>query len=169
MRWLVVFAATIAGCVASIPDDPTLTADLAWGTATVLTSSDTPRAPLPAPPAACLECDGTGVVAVRHDEPEVTQGGVPADACLLVLEVPESATVTINGLATTATGTVRRYMAAGLATGKRYDFVIVVNGEPRVVELGAGEQASVSFVLSRQTCPSCGGCGRQTRSVVVTR
>lgn len=168
MRWLVCFAVAIGGCVASIPDDPTLSADLAWGTATVLTN-DKPQAQPPAPPAACLECDGTGVVAARHDEPEVTSGGVPADACLLVLEVPEAATVTINGLATTATGTVRRYMAGGMAAGLRYEFRVVVNGEARVVELGPGEQASLSFVASRQTCPSCGGCGYQTHSVLVTR
>lgn len=170
MRWLVVFAVTIAGCVASIPDDPTLSADLAWGTAGVLTSAPRLSPPRPAGPAACSECDGSGVVPIKADAPTVCPNAeVPADSALLVLEVPAAAVVEINGLPTQATGTVRRYMANGLAAGKRYEFVVRADGQTRVVTLGPGEQASLSFVDGIQTCPQCRGCGGQLNSVMVTR
>lgn len=62
MRWLVVLLIVFAGCVASLPDDPTLSADLAVETARMVVAG---RAAPPAPTPdsdRCENCKGTGKV-----------------------------------------------------------------------------------------------------------
>ncbi len=81
---------------------------------------------------------------------------VPADAALLVVEVPAEAKVFVNGNETQSKGGVRRFLSRGLAAGRQYEFVVRIaverDGKPaeqtKVVALGAGERTSVSFVES---------------------
>ena len=63
MRWLVVFGAMCVGCVASIPSDHGLTADLACeaSRAVVRMRQGMPPAPKPADDR-CENCDGTGTL-----------------------------------------------------------------------------------------------------------
>jgi hypothetical protein len=61
-RWLVLFFVVTFGCVATLPSDPSLSADLAVETARMVIAS---RANLPAPtPDAgrCDNCNGTGKI-----------------------------------------------------------------------------------------------------------
>lgn len=60
MRWLVCLALMFAGCVGSIPDDPTITADLACEASRMLVQlqQDAP----PAPAGQCENCGGTGKI-----------------------------------------------------------------------------------------------------------
>lgn len=168
MRWLIFFAVLVGGCAASMPDDPMLTGDLAWGVAKVVATS--PKIQEPSPGPRCSECTGSGVVTVANDEPtSCKNGSVPPDSVLIVVEVPEGVPVVINGHPTTSTGRSRQFMARGLVSGKQYDFVVNANGQSRVVTMTAGEQANVSFIAAVQTCPSCGGCGLPTRSVMVSQ
>jgi hypothetical protein len=66
MRWLVVFVAVCAGCVASLPtDDAAITADLAAETAREVIRLRQQVAPTPVPPAPggqCDNCEGRGYV-----------------------------------------------------------------------------------------------------------
>lgn len=66
MRWLVVFAVVMVGCVASIPgDDAAITADLAAETAREVLRLRSEVAPTPVPPApggVCDNCEGRGYV-----------------------------------------------------------------------------------------------------------
>jgi uncharacterized protein (TIGR03000 family) len=77
---------------------------------------------------------------------------VPADAGLLVVEVPAEGTIFVNGQATASTGAERRFLSRGLVAGKQYEFVVrMKNGdaeETKVVTLSAGERAKVSFVAA---------------------
>jgi RecJ-like exonuclease len=61
MRWLIVFAAVFVGCIASIPADPTLSADLAVETARMISIL---RQGLPPTPVSneCSNCNGTGKI-----------------------------------------------------------------------------------------------------------
>ena len=61
-RWLIVFMVASIGCVASLPDDPSISADLAVETARmVIASRGIP--PLPPPDAGkCENCNGTGKI-----------------------------------------------------------------------------------------------------------
>jgi hypothetical protein len=61
VRWLVCLLLAVVGCVASIPDDPSLTADLAAETARMVVQLRH-DAPAPTPPSgeACENCGGTG-------------------------------------------------------------------------------------------------------------
>lgn len=63
-RWLVLFALTLVGCVASIPNDPTISADLAAETARAVMAlrREQPPAPAPKPGDPCANCDGRGYV-----------------------------------------------------------------------------------------------------------
>lgn len=62
MRWLVVFLIAIAGCVASLPDDASISADLAVETA-YLHASGRVVPPKPAPASdKCDNCNGTGKI-----------------------------------------------------------------------------------------------------------
>ena len=66
MRFLLVFVVVMAGCVATLPDDPTISADLAVETARAVMALraevDPPPAPGPRPGDKCPNCDGRGYV-----------------------------------------------------------------------------------------------------------
>ena len=65
MRFLLVFVVVMAGCVATLPDDPTVSADLAVETARAvmaLRKEVAPPAPGPRPGDRCPNCDGRGYV-----------------------------------------------------------------------------------------------------------
>ena len=68
MRWVVVFFVAMVGCVATLPDDPTITADLAVETARMavvaVPEQDSGR---------CENCNGTGKIGdgkIEFDCPE---------------------------------------------------------------------------------------------------
>ena len=79
---------------------------------------------------------------------------VPADGVLLLVSVPNDARVLVNGAATKATGTERRFVSRGLTEGEVYDYTITMvsdeNGksveETRAVSVSAGELYQVSFL-----------------------
>lgn len=83
---------------------------------------------------------------------------VPADAGMLVVHVPQSGKVFINGSETKAVGSVRRFLSRGLKAGEKYDFQVRVvaddNGTPaeqvKVVSLSAGEQREVEFAAAEK-------------------
>jgi hypothetical protein len=61
-RWLLVFAIVSIGCVASLPDDPSISADLAVETARmILAGRAAPPAPTPDSDK-CENCGGSGKV-----------------------------------------------------------------------------------------------------------
>jgi DnaJ-class molecular chaperone len=61
-RWLIVFAIVSIGCVASLPTDPGISADLAVETARmVIASRAAPPAPTPDSDR-CENCNGTGKI-----------------------------------------------------------------------------------------------------------
>jgi hypothetical protein len=61
-RWLIVFAIVSGGCVASLPSDPSISADLAVETARmVIASRSAPPAPTP-DAGRCENCNGTGKI-----------------------------------------------------------------------------------------------------------
>jgi len=65
VRFLLVFVVVMAGCVATLPDDPTVSADLAVETARAvmaLRKEVAPPAPGPRPGDRCPNCDGRGYV-----------------------------------------------------------------------------------------------------------
>jgi hypothetical protein len=64
-RWLVVFTVVVVGCVASIPDDPVISADLATQTALAVVRQrgqipPSPQPPAPKPGDTCRTCSGSG-------------------------------------------------------------------------------------------------------------
>jgi hypothetical protein len=62
MRWLVVMMIVFGGCVASLPEDPTLSADLSVETARmILAGRAAPPAPTPDSDK-CGNCNGTGKI-----------------------------------------------------------------------------------------------------------
>jgi DnaJ-class molecular chaperone len=62
LRWLVVFVIASIGCVASLPTDPGISADLAVETARmVIASRAAPPAPTP-DAGKCSNCNGTGKI-----------------------------------------------------------------------------------------------------------
>jgi len=62
LRWLVVFVIVSIGCVASLPTDPGISADLAVETARmVIASRAAPPAPTP-DAGKCSNCNGTGKI-----------------------------------------------------------------------------------------------------------
>jgi uncharacterized protein (TIGR03000 family) len=93
-------------------------------------------------------CDGTPVCAVAQPLERGTGS--------LVLNVPESAKVYINGEETVSTGTTRRYFSRGLLAEKRYKYDIRVvderNGEAveetKTVYLAGGNRSEMSFALA---------------------
>jgi hypothetical protein len=65
VRFLLVFVVVMAGCVATLPDDPTVSADLAVETARAvmaLRKEVAPPAPGPRPGDRCPNCDGRGYI-----------------------------------------------------------------------------------------------------------
>lgn len=62
-RWLLVFALVISGCVATLPDDDGVTADLACEAARQVVQMRQAMPPSPAPASdACENCNGTGKI-----------------------------------------------------------------------------------------------------------
>ena len=61
MRFLVAFAVVMVGCVASLPGDSTITADLACETARMVVQLRQEISPTPASDA-CENCNGTGKI-----------------------------------------------------------------------------------------------------------
>ena len=61
MRYLLPLIVLLSGCVATLPDDPTLTADLACETARLVVQLRNEIAPSPASDK-CDNCDGTGKI-----------------------------------------------------------------------------------------------------------
>ena len=78
---------------------------------------------------------------------------LPADAAMLIVELPAHGSIFVNGVKTSATGSVRRFVSRGLVEGKDYEFVVrmmvkrdgVISEETKVVSLSAGNRAAVSF------------------------
>lgn len=165
MRWMVFFTVLVVGCAATMPDDATITGDIAWGVAGAIT------APQHSAIESCVRCGGAGVVSIGRDEdrPTCASDTVPTDAVLIVVEVPSDAVVEINGQKTESTGSTRQYMSRNLIAGKWYEFVVRCGSEMRLVTVRPGERADLSFVDAIETCPRCGGCGREARSVMVQR
>ena len=64
MRFILAFLVVMAGCVATLPSDNGLTADLAAETARMVVQMRAQIAPTPAPPSdgKCRNCDGRGYV-----------------------------------------------------------------------------------------------------------
>jgi hypothetical protein len=64
MRFILAFLVVMAGCVATLPGDNGLTADLAAETARMVVQMRQEIAPTPAPPSdgKCKNCDGLGYV-----------------------------------------------------------------------------------------------------------
>jgi hypothetical protein len=64
VRFLVVFLIGMAGCVATLPDDPTISADLAVevarGVVQLRAAADTTPDDKPKPGDKCQPCNGTG-------------------------------------------------------------------------------------------------------------
>ena len=64
MRWLVPFVVVLVGCVATLPGDDSLTADIAAETARMVVQLRQQISPTPAPPSdgKCIPCNGTGTL-----------------------------------------------------------------------------------------------------------
>ena len=64
MRFLVALLVVFAGCVATLPDDPTLSADIAAETARAVVAArrEFAPAPKPTPTGKCTNCLGTGKI-----------------------------------------------------------------------------------------------------------
>lgn len=62
-RWLLAFTVVIAGCVATLPDDDGITADLACEAARAVVQMRQSMPPSPAPASdQCDNCNGTGKI-----------------------------------------------------------------------------------------------------------
>lgn len=64
MRWLLPLLVVLVGCVATLPGDDSLTADIAAETARMVVQLRQQIPPTPAPPSdgKCRNCDGRGFV-----------------------------------------------------------------------------------------------------------
>jgi len=64
MRWILTFMLMLVGCVATLPGDDSLTADLAAETARMVVQLRQQIPPTPAPPSdgKCTNCNGRGYV-----------------------------------------------------------------------------------------------------------
>jgi DnaJ-class molecular chaperone len=66
MRWVLPFVVVFIGCVATLPDDAGVSADLACETARMVVQMRQEIRPTPTPDAGkCERCDGTGVLGDR--------------------------------------------------------------------------------------------------------
>ncbi len=81
----------------------------------------------------------------QHPEARMRNSG------MLVLNVPDSATVFVNGYKTSSTGALRRMMSSGLEPGHSYSYEVrVVDGGQavtKVASLTAGQTLNLSFDL----------------------
>jgi uncharacterized protein (TIGR03000 family) len=128
--------------------------------------STTPSIPASPPPAHPSDMPGDGGPQPGPGADMDTAPNPPVDngaglyrrptSATLTVQVPADARVFVNGLATTSTGTVRRYVSNGLREGFNYTYQvraeIVRNGqtitETQTVKLQAGEAPSVEFALN---------------------
>jgi DnaJ-class molecular chaperone len=63
MRWIICLSIALAGCVATLPSDPSVTADLACETARMVVQLRQEITPSPVPASdKCENCDGTGKI-----------------------------------------------------------------------------------------------------------
>jgi hypothetical protein len=64
VRFVIVLLLAVAGCVATLPDDPTIMADLAVESARAIIGSrkEKPDDPKPQPGDKCPDCNGLGYV-----------------------------------------------------------------------------------------------------------
>ena len=63
-RWTLMFLALATGCVAALPTDQTITADLACEAARMVATlrQGMPPTPVPPQPGKCQNCNGTGKI-----------------------------------------------------------------------------------------------------------
>ncbi|OUT70135.1 MAG: hypothetical protein CBB70_02555 [Planctomycetaceae bacterium TMED10] len=96
-----------------------------------------------------------------HDKSDSKSGKAkpsPSDAVYLTVNVPEGASVLVNGKPTTTTGIRRTYISRGVAAGMRYKYDIQAkvdhDGESRienrVVYARAGDRPEVQFSFDAQ-------------------
>ena len=87
------------------------------------------------------------------DAKKTAAAGVPADGVMLVVEVPEDATLLVNGRETNLSGTVRNFVSAGLSDDEQYDYTISmrvtrggkVEEQTRTVSVSGGQRHVVAF------------------------
>ncbi|HWB09715.1 MAG TPA: TIGR03000 domain-containing protein [Pirellulales bacterium] len=120
----------------------------------------------PPPHPSDMPADGTPQPGADLDMPEEGAPAVPTDNgntfyrpstnATLTVRVPAEARVFVNGLATTSTGTVRRYVSNGLRAGYAYTYQIRVEvirdgqtvSETQTVKLQAGDTPNLEFALN---------------------
>lgn len=98
----------------------------------------------------CVRC--RPVLTVACNSP----AGLAPDVGALVINVPDSATVTVNGAATRSSGEVRRYYSRGLEQGKKYKYEVRVErqvdgttqAETKTVFLTGGSRSELDFDVS---------------------
>jgi len=96
---------------------------------------------------------GSAIESVPSSAPIIdsssVEPAVPADGAMLVVRLPADAEVFVNGSKTAATGSLRRYMSRGLASGREYDFAVKVvtrrGEETKVASLAAGGRSTLDF------------------------
>ncbi len=113
----------------------------------------------------CSTCGGGQTIYSTpiYDSATPAQTGTPTPAegvslpqsseVMLTVNVPEGATVFVNGKATRSTGAVRQYVSRGLQSGKLYDYEVRIeaNVEGKLVSnvkrvsMRAGESREVAF------------------------
>ena len=89
----------------------------------------------------------------EKDAKKTAAAGVPADGVMFVVEVPEDATLLVNGRETNLSGTVRNFVSAGLAEDEQYDYTISmrvtragkVEEQTKTVSVSGGQRHVVAF------------------------
>jgi len=79
--------------------------------------------------------------------------GVPADGLVLVVEVPEDATLLVNGRETALSGSVRNFVSAGLSEEESYDYEVTMRVDrggkvvekTRTVTVSGGQRHAIAF------------------------
>lgn len=87
------------------------------------------------------------------DPKKTAAAGVPADGVMLVVEVPEDATLLVNGRETNLSGAVRNFVSAGLSEDEQYDYTISmrvtrggkVEEQTRTLSVSGGQRHVVAF------------------------
>jgi hypothetical protein len=89
----------------------------------------------------------------EKDAKKTAAVGVPADGVMIVVEVPEDATLLVNGRETNLSGAIRNFVSAGLADDQQYDYAISmrvtrggkVEEQTRTVSVSGGQRHVVAF------------------------
>lgn len=106
------------------------------------------------------------------DTEATVDAAVEGDSAILTVSVPEDAVVTVNGLPTKSSGSIRQFMSTGLEVGYVYKYVVEVNfpgvAEPvtRTVRLRAG--AAERLVFQRPAADSVVEKSAERPETVVT-